>query len=507
MQKVKQHRFMDTLEHLGDKLPHPFYIFIYLCIGVLLFSALLSGNSVLHPSSGQEVLVKNLLSSQGLIYILESAVNNFIGFKPLGLVLCMMLAVGLLQESGLADAAIKAALLNAPKRFVTASIFFVGIIGNLASDAAFIIIPPLAGIIFAATHRHPVVGIAAGFVAVAAGFTANIFIAGTDVLLSGITSEATSVVKAMTISPTANWYFMLVSVPLLVIVGTLVTDYLVEPRFLRRYPLKDLINSDANLNDNKRQYQVSLQQKTALKWTSITAILYIGLILLLVLPASSPLKNSTGDLSHSHFLKGIIPIIMMFFIACAIVFGVCDKVITKPDDVPLLIAKSLRTVGNYIVLVFVIAQFIEWFKWSNLAIYIAVESAQWLTSLSLPTILMLIIFIFLTGILNLIVYSGSAQWAIMAPIFIPLFMLLDISPEVIQMAYRIGDSTTNIIAPTNPYIPMILALMVKYQPNIKFGTLMTMMLPYLISLLFSWTVLFLIYYQLGFPLGSGISAL
>ncbi len=495
--RLSKKTYMDRIEQLGDTLPHPFYIFVFLCLVVLILSALYAGQTVTHPGTLQDIAVQNLLSDKGLVYILESAINNFTGFKPLGLVLCMMMAVGLLQETGLADAAIKGALLNAPRRFITASIFIVGIIGNLASDAAFILVPPLAGIIFAATQRNPVVGIAAGFVAVAAGFTANIFVAGTDVLLSSITTEATAVIAQTTISPAANWYFMLLSVPFLVILGTFITEYIVEPRVNLRYPIQSMNGSQENVQD----FKINPQQKRALKVTALAALGYIVLISILIYPDHSPLRNQQGGLAPSPFLNGIIPIIMFFFMTCATIFGIMNKVIKKADDFHLLMAKSLKTVGGYIVLVFVIAQFIEWFKWSNLAIYMAVQSANWLSHLSLPIIAMLGMLIILTGLLNLIVFSGSAQWAMMAPIFIPLFMLLGISPEVTQMAYRIGDSTTNIISPTNPYIPMILALMTKYQPRIRFGALMSMMLPYLFSFITLWSILFLIYIQLDLPLG------
>ncbi|OXS15924.1 p-aminobenzoyl-glutamate transporter [Zobellella denitrificans] len=486
---------IQRIERIGDKLPHPFYLFIYLCAAVMVLSALVAaaGGSVTHPGNGNEVAVRSLLSGEGLVYILSSTVDNFVSFKPLGLVLCMMLAVGLMQEVGLADAAIKASLLNAPRKFVTGTIFLVGIIGNLASDAAFILVPPLAGIVFAATNRNPIVGIAAGFVAVAAGFTANIFIAGTDVLLSGISTEAAAVVRAVEISPAANWYFMLVSVPLLVVAGTLITDKYIEPRFSALHSREGA--------DMGQSYSVSDREKTALKWTLAAAALYLGLFLLVLLPAGSPLRNAEGGLVPSPFLSGIIPVIMGFFILCAVVFGVKSGAIQRADDVPGLMARALKSVGGYIVLVFVIAQFIAWFNWSNLAIFVAVNGAEWLSGLPLPNLVMLALFMVLAGAMNLIVFSGSAQWAIMAPVFIPLFMLLGVEPADTQMAYRIADSTTNIISPTNPYIPMVLALIARYNPEVRFGTFLAMMLPYALLLFGIWGGAFLLYFLLGLPVG------
>ncbi|MEZ9051456.1 AbgT family transporter [Vibrio sp. 10N.247.311.64] len=492
---------IDRIEKFGDRIPHPFYMFITLCLAVIFLSWIVStfGGNIAHPLSGDEIKVKNLLSGEGFVYILNSAVSNFIAFKPLGLVLCMMLAVGLVQEVGLADSAIKQSLLNAPKNFVTASIFLTGIIGNLASDAAFILVPPLAGIIFSATNRNPVVGIAAGFVAMAAGFTANVFIAGTDVLLSGISTEAARIVEPVEVSPAANWYFMLLSVPLLVILGTLITDKYIEPRFDKQ--TKRSAEESPLSTENPEKYSVTDIQKRALKWSGYASIVFILGMVALLLPSDSPLKNADGGLVPSPFLTGIIPIIMAFFIMNAVVYGVKAGEIKKASDVPDLMAKSLHGIGGYIVLVFVIAQFIAWFNWSNLAIFFAVNGAEMLAQVEVPKLLMLAMFMILAGFMNLIVFSGSAQWAIMAPVFIPLFMLLDISPEYTQMAYRIADSTTNIISPTNPYVPMVLALIAKYNPNVKFGTFLAMMVPYAFFLFTIWGAVFLTYTMLGLPVG------
>ena len=486
---------IDRIERFGDKVPHPFYLFIFLCLGVMVLSWLLAigGGGVTHPATGELVHVKNLLSGEGLVYILKSTVNNFVSFKPLGLVLCMMLAVGLLQEVGLADSAIKHSLLNAPRQFVTASIFLTGIIGNLASDAAFILVPPLAGLIFAATNRNPIVGIAAGFVAVAAGFTANLFIAGTDVLLSGITTEASNIVEHVEVSPAANWYFMLISVPILVVTGTLLTDKYIEPRFAHRMV--------AHESASQQSFTITAQQKTALKWSGIASLLFIGLLLAVIWPSDSPLRNADGSLVPSPFLSGIIPIIMAFFIMNAVVYGVKAGTIKQASDVPELMAKALKGVGGYIVLVFVIAQFIAWFKWSNLAIFIAVNGAEWLSSVEMPKLAMMAVFMILAGLMNMIVFSGSAQWAIMALVFIHLFMLLGVDPQVTQMGYRIADSTTNIISPTNPYIPMVLALIAKYNPEVKFGTFLAMMVPYALVLFGVWGGFFLLYMLTGLPVG------
>ena len=497
MQQVQKKTWFDRIESFGNRIPNPLYLFMMLCLIIAIISAIMSALNlnVTHPVSNEIVTIRNLISGEGLVYILQSTVSNFINFKPLGLVLCMMIAVGLVQEVGLADAAIKSLLLHAPKQFVTASIFVVGIIGNLASDAAFVLVPPLAGIIFAATGRNPVVGICAGFVAVAAGFTANIFIAGTDVLLSGITNEASATISGAEITPAANWYFMLLSVPFLTIIGTWITDRLIEPRF----PLEQDFSQHAATEGQK--YAVSKKEKRALKITGLFALLFIALLVATVYPESSPLRGANGQLVPSPFLNGVIPIIMTFFITTAIVYGVLAGKITKFDDFPTLMANSLKNVGGYIVLVFFIAQFIGWFNWTNLSMWLAVSGADFLAEIELPNVVMLGALVILAGLINLVVFSGSAQWAMMAPVFVPLLMLVGVEPEAIQMAYRIGDSTTNVISPTNPYLPMVLALIAQYNAKVRFGTFLSIMLPYCLIFISSWTVLFLIYYSLGLPLG------
>ena len=494
---MQKKSWFDYIETIGNKIPNPLYLFMIFCLIIAVISAIMSGSglNITHPVSHETVPIRNLISGEGLVYILQSTVTNFINFKPLGLVLCMMIAVGLVQEVKLADVAIKTLLLNAPRRFVTASIFLVGIVGNLASDAAFVLVPPLAGIIFAATKRNPVVGICAGFVAVAAGFTANIFIAGTDVLLSGVTNEASATINGAEITPAANWYFMLLSVPFLTIMGTWITEKLIEPRF----PVEE--DFGAKASDESQKYAVSDRDRRALKYTGFFALLFIALLVITIYPENSPLRGPSGGLVPSPFLSGMIPIIMTFFISCSIVFGVLAGTIQSFDDLPRLMTNALKNVGGYIVLVFFIAQFIGWFNWTNLSLWLAVSGADFLSSVELPSIVMLGALIILSGLVNLVVFSGSAQWAMMAPIFVPLLMLLGIEPDAIQMAYRIGDSTTNVISPTNPYLPMVLALIAQYNSRVKFGTFLSIMFPYSIILVTTWGALFLGYYALGLPLG------
>lgn len=489
-----KYNWFEHLERLGNKIPHPIYLFSYLCLIIAISSFLVSIYipQIKHPITNEVILVNNILSDKGVSYILNSTVDNFVSFKPLGLVLCMMIAVGLMEEVGLASSTMKYILLNCPKRFVTLSIFFVGIVGNLASDAAFILIPPLAGIIFSATNRNPVVGVCAGFVAVAAGYTANLFIAGTDVLLSSITNEVLKTVTTEQINPASNWFFMLVSVPFLVFVGSWITECIVEPK------IKTIKNNE---NHSSSYYQLSEREIKAIKITGWYSIVFFSLLIVFLFPSDSPLRNSDGGFVPSPLLNGIIPIIMVFFISSSIIYGFLSGKLKSKNEIPSMMINSLRSVGGYVLLVFFIAQFISWFNWTNLSLYLSIWGANTLSSIEMPHVIMLFLLILLSAIINLIIFSGSAQWSLLAPVFIPLFYLLGIDPAAVQMAYRIGDSTTNIISPTNPFIPMILAIIYKYDKNFKLGNLLAIMMPYTIILLFSWSLLYLFYYSLDLPIG------
>ncbi|UFJ39601.1 AbgT family transporter [Brevibacillus humidisoli] len=493
-----QKGFLKWVEVVGNKLPHPFMLFLYLALGMMVLSAILAsfGVTVVHPGKGETIAVKSLLSTEGFHWILTSMLTNFTGFKPLGLVLAMALGIGLAERVGLIQAILRKMILKVPARIVTFTVVFSGILGNLASDAAFVIIPPLGAMVFLALGRHPLAGLAAGFAGVGSGFTANIFVAGTDALLSGISTEVAKTIDPnVAISPLANWYFMVFSTLFLSLLGTWITEKIVEPR-LGQY----------SGNKTARLENLTETENKALRATGMAAAIFLVILALLVVPEGAILRDpEQGTIIPSPFLKGIIPIILLFFVTVATTFGIKTGQIKSQKDVPRFMTDAIKDMSSFIVMVFAAAQFIAFFNWSNVGVYIAVNGAELLTSINLTGLPVVVGFTLLAALLNLFIFSGSAQWALMAPVFIPMFMLLDYHPAFIQLAYRIADSSTNTISPLNPYMPMILMYMQEYKKEAGLGTLISMMMPYAMIFLTMWTVLMIVWYLFGLPLGPGVS--
>ncbi|WP_217586125.1 AbgT family transporter [Lentibacillus saliphilus] len=488
--------FLGAIERVGNKLPNPFFIFVYLALFIILISWLVSslGATVVHPGTKEELAIRSLVSGEGLRYILGSMLDNFTGFKPLGLVLVMMLGVGIADKVGLLETAIKKSILNAPKPLVTYAVIFIGILGNLASDAAFVLVPPLAAMVFYTVGRHPLAGLAAGFAGTGAGFTANMIPAGTDALLAGITTEAIKPIDAtINVTPVDNYFFMIVSVIVLSTVGALITEKIIEPR----------------LGKYKGDLEDSFEDVTPLELRGLKNAVIAGLVFLAILAIGlfwpdSPLRSDEGTIVPSPFLSGIVPILLLFFITLGVTYGITVKKIQNSNDVPKYMGEAMKDLSGYIVLIFAAAQFINYFNWTNLGTWVAVNSAEFLEGIGLTGITVIIGFVLLTAFLNLIIFSGSAQWALEAPIFIPMFYLLGYNPAFIQAAYRIADSSTNIITPLNPYILIILAYMRKYDKNAGMGTLISLMLPYSLIFLGTWIILLLIFVLAGIPFGPGV---
>lgn len=488
---------MHRIARIADALPHPFIMFFILFLITLGLSALMSAwvEPVRHPATDELVQVRSLLSWEGLTFMVTGAVTNFTSFRPLGLVLVMVLALGLIQKTGLADATIRRMLSNVAPQLITPAVVVTSITANLVSDAAIFLIPPLAAIMFKTVGRNPIAGIIVAFIAVFAGFSANFFIAGTDLLISGISTEVVQSVRpGYEVSVVSNWFFMCASVPLITLIITVMNDKYIEPTLER---FKD---EGADKDDNQG-IQLTVQERRALRFTGLAALAYIALILLLILPEGSGLRNAEGGLLPSPFMDGLVPIIVLFFSLCGIVYGVTVGKITQASDVPRLMEEAMRDMCGFIVIVFMVAQFIAIFNWSNLAIVSAVNGADWLLHINMPTALALLSFILLAAVVNLFLYSGSAQWALMAPIFLPMLMLVGLEPEAIQAAYRIADSSTNVISPINPYLPLVLAVIHLYNKSFTLGHLLTIAMPYSLAVLTGWSSLFFIWYWLGLPFG------
>ena len=495
--QLEQKGILKWIEKVGNKLPHPFMLFVYLCLIIMVLSAVLAGVSVVHPGDGKTIVVQSLLTQEGFHWMLTSAVKNFTEFPPLGLVLGMVLGIGLAERVGLIEAVLRKMMSGVPKQLLSFSVVFVGVLGNLASDAAWVIIPPIGALLFLAAGRHPIAGFAAAAAGVGSGFTANLFIAGTDALLSGIADKVAKTIDPnIGVSPVDNWYFMAVSVFILALIGAWITDKIIEPRLgVYQGESKETLTALSE-NENK-----------ALKWAGIAALVYIGIVAMLVVPEGALLRDpETGAILNSPFLKGIIPLIMLFFITVSVTYGLKVGRIKSQADVPKLMGESIKDMSGFIVLVFVIAQFIAYFNWSNIGIMLAVKGAEFLNSINLTGFPVLLGFSLLTCVVSLFVASGSALWALLAPVFIPMLMLMDFHPAFIQVAYRIADSATNTITPMNPYLPMMLVYYQQYKKDSGLGTVISTMLPYAVAFYAVWVVMMFIWYVFGLPIGPGVTS-
>lgn len=491
-------RFLNVIENTGNRLPDPFLLFAILAVGVILASVIFSlfNASVIHPGSGDTLEIKSLISAEGIEFILTEMLNNFTGFAPLGLVLAMMLGIGLADKVGFLDDAIQRTILKSPPALLTYTIIFVGIMGNIASDAANVLIPPLAAMVFYKVGRNPLAGLVAGFAAAGAGFTANLLPVGTDALLAGISTEAAQIYDPdFVVTPIDNWYFSIVSVFVLTIVGGLVTSRIIEPR-LGKY------EGDEVTHEMEEQHP---QANKAFRNAILAGSAYLVLLFGILFMPNSPLRGEGGTIIPSPFISGIVPIILFFFLTIGIAYGVTIGKITSSKDVTKYMTESIKELAGYIVLIFAISQFIAFFSWSNIGTWLAVNGADFLTSINFTGITLIIGYILFTASLNFLITSGSAKWALEAPVFIPMFMKLGYHPAFIQASYRVADSSTNIITPLFPYLVVILAFMQKYDKKAGLGSLISLMIPYSLAFLATWIILILIFFFTGIPFGPGIT--
>ncbi|WP_448859803.1 AbgT family transporter [Corynebacterium propinquum] len=498
-------RFFDAIEKVGNKLPDPFLMFVSLAILVIIASAIgqALNASVVHPQTNEDTPVKSLATEEGLIYILDSMLDNFTGFAPLGLVLGIMLGIGLTEQVGYLDTAIRKSVARVPSGFLPYLAVFIGVLGNLASDAALVLIPPLMAIAFLKVGRHPIAGIAAGFAGAGAGFTANIFVSGTDALLAGISTEAAKIIDDTTVvSPVANWYFNIVCTILLALVGGWITNNVVEKR-LGRYS-EDEGSEESSEDDEEVRRELTPREHKAFWRSTLFGLLYVVFIGIVVAFPSSPLRGENGSIVNSPFLSSIIPLLLGFFLVLGVSYGIMVGKIKSSADVSKHMAEAMSSMGSYIVMVFAIAQFIEYFNWSNLGLWIAVTGAEWLTTVGFTGVALIFAYSAFTVLLNFLITSGSAQWALQAPIFVPMLMQLGYTPGFIQAAYRIGDSSTNIVTPLFPYMPVVLAYIRKYDKNAGIGTYMSIMMPYSIAFFVVFNLVLYAFYFLGLPYGPGV---
>ncbi|WP_455811407.1 p-aminobenzoyl-glutamate transporter [Pseudomonas graminis] len=485
------------IERIGNKIPNPFLLFVYLIAVLMISTALLSwfGVAVKNPASGKMVEVKNLLSVAGIQWILPNIIKNFSGFAPLGSILALMIGAGLAEKTGLLQALMNKMASFVSARYASYMVLFIAFFSHISSDAALVVMPPLGALMFIAVGRHPVAGLLAAIAGVASGFTANLLIVTTDVLLSGISSEAAKAVSdTVHVSVIDNWFFMASSVIVLTIAGGLLTDKFVEPRLPAWQG-----NSEEKLSS------LTPLQNRGLLMSGLAAVVFIALVALMVVPEGAMLRNpGSGSIIPSPFIQGIVPLIILFFFVVAITYGVATRQITRPDDVPALLIEPMKSMAGFIVMVFPLAQFVAMFNWSNMGTFMAVGLTDVLEQMSMTGAPAFIGLMFLSAFLCMFIASGSAIWSILAPIFVPMFMLLGFHPAFAQMIFRIADSAVLPLSPMSPFLPLFLGFLQRYRKDAQLGTYYTLIMPYPLVFFAVWIALLLVWYALGLPIGPGV---
>ncbi len=491
-------KVLNWTERFGNALPHPATLFALFALAALLLSALghFLGWEVVHPGTKEIIRPVNLLSHDGIHRILLDMVDNFTGFAPLGIVLVAMLGIGIAEQSGLVHAIVRLLVLNSPRHLLTFVIVFTGVISNVASDVGYVLLIPMAGVIFLAVGRHPIAGMAAAFAGVSGGFSANLVLGTVDPLLAGLSQEAARILDpAYSVNATANYYFMVASTFIIGLAGTFVTERIVEPR-LGKYT-GEVAEEDRSVK------RLSSQEKRGLLMAALAFLVILVITLIGIIPENGFFRGTDGGLLSSPLIKGVVAMLFITAGAMGLAYGFSTGVFKNDGDVMRGMAKSMQTLSTYLVLVFFAAQFVAYFKWSNLGIILAVKGASLLMSADIGLIPLMILFILLSAAINMLMGSASAKWAILAPIFIPMFMIMGYSPELSQVVYRVGDSVTNVISPMMSFFALIIAFVQKYDPRAGIGTIIAAMLPYSVVFLIFWIILLVVWLSLGLPLGPG----
>ncbi|MEQ6960714.1 AbgT family transporter [Staphylococcus arlettae] len=493
-------RFLNIVEKIGNRLPDPSILFFLMCLGLAIITWIVSlfHVTVKHPGTGNTIAIKNILSKDGISMILNDAIKNFSEFPALGLVLSVMLGVGVAERTGYFDKLMVQIVHKAPKQIIVPVIILIGIIGNAAGDAAPIVLPPLTAMVFIKLGYHPIAGLAMAYASALGGFSANVMIGMSDALLYAFTEPATKIISdEITINVAMNWYFIAASVAVLLPAVYWVTMRFVIPR-LGAYD-----DTQSNIKSDDANQGLTSKESKAVFWANISFFTTLILLIVMAIPQNSFLRNAkTGSLlNDSPIINGVGLIILVIFLVPGLVYGILMKEFKNSKDLGKMLADSMSSMGSFIVIVFFAAQLLAFLEWSNLGMIVAVKGAEILQDQN--GIVLILGVIFLGALINLLIGSASAKWGILAPIFIPMLVIVGFHPAFTQMLYRIGDSISNPITPMMPYLPLLLSYAQKYDKNMKLGSLLSSLMPYTIILSIVWPIFMIIWYLLGWPLGPG----
>lgn len=503
-------RWLNGIETVGNRLPHPIALFASFAAAVVIISAICSALGV--SATGELIVdgklqettvsVVSLLTKDGLTYMLTNAVSNFTSYAPLGMVLIAMIGVGVAEQSGLIHTLLKYAVKITPAKLITPAVVFLGVMSNVSGDAGYVILIPLGAMIFRAYGRHPMAGFAAAFAGVSGGYSANLLIGSLDPLLAGITQAATSEINPnYEVSVMGNYFFLFASTFLITLLGTFVTNKIIEPR-LGKY------DDSLDVSEDNSLTSISPLERNGIKNAGIVALIFVAVIVIACIPANSFLKNDNGALfgnPTSPFLNGIVVLITILFLLPGIAYGKTVGKFTKEHGVCDAISKSMSSMGSFVALAFFASQFINYFNYTKLGTILAMAGASFLETIKIGLIPLMILFIVFSAAMNLFMGSASAKWNVFAPVFVPMFMQLGYTPELCQLAYRIGDSSTNIITPMMTYFAVILTFAQRYDKKASIGTITATMLPYSLVFLVGWTLMLIVWLSVGLPIGPGVS--
>ncbi len=492
-------RALDRIERVGNRLPDPALLFFALLLVVWVLSAFMSQFAYSHvdPRSGDPIEVVNLLTPTALTTFMSGMVSTFVQFHPLGVVLLAMLGIGVADHTGFIRSALRALLNVTSQKLLTPMLLLIAIVSHSAVDAGYVLVIPLGAVIFQAAGRHPLVGIAVAFAGVSGGFSANFVPSALDPMLQGISQAGAQLIDpALTLNPLNNWFFTSASTLLIVGLGWYITDALVEPRL-------QSLAVDGELAQSGALETLTPEQRRGLR--AALAAMGLGILGLLAtaLPEGSAWRAPDGQLAASRapLMQSIVPLIFLLFLIPGVVYGYVSRSVKTHRDIVAGMTQAMSGMGYYIVMAFFAALFIAEFGRSNLGALFALQGAAWLEAAAMPAAVTVVGIVLITGLINLFVGSASAKWALLAPIFVPMLMQLGISPDLTQAAYRVGDSTTNIITPLMPYFPLVVVFCQRYVTQTGIGTVVAMMLPYSVGFLVVWSAFLLLYWSVGLPLG------
>ena len=493
-------RFLQFIERVGNKLPHPFWLFIIMASLVVVLSAVLNamGAYAISPADGERIPVRSLLTAEGARMMIGDAITNFAEFPPMALIVVVMLGVAVAERAGLLNALLRGSVTRVPTKLLTFALALVGVSASVASDAAYVVLVPLGAMIFKAAGRSPILGLVVAFGSISAGYNASLVLTPGDALFAGLTTSAAHIIDpAYVVTPLGNYFFTAVSAVFLALIITAVAEFVLA-RTTARMEV-DGEGADAELGDMR----LTALERRGLLRSLLVLVVVVVVIAAALIPSGSPMRGEDGGVLSSPIVTGIAFIMGLLFLVLGAVFGRTTGSLPRARDIPEAMATGVRELAPVLVLFFAAAQFLAYFRWTGLGEVIAVRGAALLDSTGVPTPVLLVGMVLVCTLMNIVITSGSAQWALVAPVFVPMFMLLSIPPETTQAVFRVADSPTNVISPMSPYFAMALGFLQRYRRDAGIGTLLSMTLPISVAMLVGWTIVLLAWWGLGIPLGTG----